>query len=112
MTVLRDYEQEVVRLLTQRVLSPHEIDSVIREGELVEYDYTGCGYFLTIRHPTLPVKRVVCDEPKLAGTADGIDSGFVIFIQNGQLTLECHSWGDIDVPEWFRDREVQVAEAF
>jgi hypothetical protein len=112
MTVLRDYEQQVVRLLTPGVLSPQEIDSVIREGELVEYDYTGCGYFLTIRHPALPVKRVVCDEPKLAGTVDGIDSGFVIFIQNGQLTLECHSWGDIDVPEWFRDRDVQVAEAF
>jgi hypothetical protein len=75
MTALKDYEQQVVRLLTPGVLSPQEIDSVIREGELVEYDYTGCGYFLTIRHPALPVKRVVCDEPKLAGIVDGIDSG-------------------------------------
>ena len=112
MTVLRNYEQKVVRLLTPRVLSPQQIDSVIHEGELVEYDYTGCAYFLTLRHSTLPVARVVCNEPKLAGTADGIYSGFVIFIQNGQLTLECHSRGDVDVPEWFRDRDVQVAEAF
>jgi hypothetical protein len=36
MTALKDYEQQVVRLLTPGVLSPQEIDSVIREGELVE----------------------------------------------------------------------------
>jgi hypothetical protein len=109
MGVLRDYEKTVVRLLVASVLSTRQIDAVIREGELVKYDYTGCGYFLTVKHPVLPTGRIVCDTPKLSGAAEGIVSGFVIFLQNGELTLECHSWGEVDVPEWFRDRDVQVA---
>lgn len=109
MNILREYEKTVVQLLAARVLSPQQLDAVIREGELVEYDYTGCGYFLTVKHPALPTTRVVCDTPKLTGTADGIISGFVIFIEDGELTIECHSWGDVDVPEWFRGRDVRVA---
>ena len=107
--MLREYEKTVVRLLASGVLSLRQLDDVIREGELVEYDYTGCGYFLTIKHPAFPTERIVCDTPKLTGSADGIISGFVIFIEGGRLTIECHSWGDADVPEWFRDRDVQVA---
>ena len=107
--VLTEYEKTVVRLLASSVLSPQQLDAVIREGELVEYDYTGCGYFLTIKHPALPMSRVVCDNPILRGSADGIICGFVIFIENGELMIECHSWGDIDVPEWFRSRQVQVS---
>ena len=107
--MLTDYEETFVRWLVTGVLSSQQVDAVIREGEFVKYDYTGCGYFLTVRHPFLPVARVVCDTPKLSGSADGIVAGFVIFIENCELTIECHSWGDVDVPEWFRSRDVQVA---
>jgi hypothetical protein len=109
MSILREYEKTVVHLLASGVLSPQQLDAVIREGKLVEYDYTGCGYFLTIKHDDLPIERIVCDTPKLTGSADGIISGFVVFIEDGELTIECHSWGDVDIPEWFRDRDVQVA---
>ena len=109
MSILREYEKTVVHLLASGVLSPQQLDAVIREGKLVEYDYTGCGYFLTIKHAGLPLERIVCDTPKLTGSVDGIISGFVVFIEDGELTIECHSWGDVDVPEWFRDRDVQVA---
>jgi hypothetical protein len=108
MSVLREYEKTVVHLVASSILPQQQLDAVIQEGELVEYDYTGCGYFLTIKHPALPTVRIVCDTPKLTGSADGIISGFVIFIERGQLTIECHSWGDVDIPEWFRDRDVQV----
>jgi hypothetical protein len=108
MSILREYEKTVVHLLASRLLLPQQLDAVIREGELVEYDYTGCGYLLTIKHPTLPTARTVCDTPKLTGSAEGITSGFVIFIEDRQLTIECHSWGEVDVPEWFRDRDVQI----
>src|SRR3954469_4654463 len=100
MSILREYEKTVVHLLTSHVLSPQQLDAVIREGELVEYDYTGCGYFLTVKHRALPAGRIVCNTPKLKGCADGIDTGFVIFLERGKLTIECHPWGDVDVPEW------------
>jgi hypothetical protein len=109
MSNLREYEKTVVQLLASGVLSPQQLDAVIREGRLVEYDYTGCGYFLTIKHDDLPAERIVCDTPKLTGRADGIISGFIVFIEDGELTIECHTWGEVDVPEWFRDRDVRVA---
>src|SRR3954466_265243 len=89
MSILREYEKTVVHLLTSSVLSPQQLNAVIREGKLVEYDYTGSGYFLTIKHADLPIVRIVCDTPKFTGSADGIISGFVIFIQDGELTIEC-----------------------
>jgi hypothetical protein len=109
MSILREYEKTVVHLLASGVLSPQRLEAVILEGKLVEYDYTGSGYFLTIKHDDLPIERIVCDTPKLTGSADGIVSGFVVFIEDGELTIECHSWGEVVVPEWFRDRDVQVA---
>jgi hypothetical protein len=81
----------------------------VREAEFVGYEYTGSGYFLSVRHATLPKERVVCHEPIVTGSADGITCGFIIFIENGELTIECHSWGDADIPEAFRDTDVQVA---
>lgn len=112
MNIFREYEREVIRLLAGRVLSPGQLGALLSEGELVSYDYTGCGYFLTVRHASLPEERVVCSEPALAGSAGGVTCGFVIFIENGQLTVECHTWGDTDVPEEFGDREVRISPAF
>ncbi len=109
MSVFREYEKKIVRMLVTGLLSPDQVETLIREGELVNYDYTGCGYFLTVKHPILPTKRVVCDTPKLSGSVDGIICGFVIFVQNGELILECHSWGEVDVPDWFRSRNAEVA---
>jgi hypothetical protein len=106
--MLKDYEIKVLYLLASNVLSAQQLETLVSEGEFVEYDYTGCGYFLSIRHPSLPKDRIVCHEPLVTGRADDIICGFVVFIENHQLTIECHSWGDIDVPEDFRDRDVQV----
>jgi hypothetical protein len=52
---------------------------------------------------------MMCDRPLVMGKADGIVCGFVIFIEDGRLTIECHSWGELEVPEDYRDRDVQVA---
>ena len=108
MEVLKDYEKRVINLLTSNILSQEQLNEVIQNAELVEYDYTGCGYFLTMRHPFLSEDRIVCSEPNLIGEADGTTCGFVIFIENKELTIECHSWGEKDVPQEFRDKDVQV----
>jgi hypothetical protein len=110
MSVFKDYERKVLYTLASAVLSPRQLAAVAEEGELVEYDYTGCGYFLTVRHESLPKERTVCNEPVLNGSAGGVDGGFVIYIEDGELTIECHPWGD-NVPEDFRDREVEITEA-
>jgi hypothetical protein len=108
MGVLKDYEREVLYTLASDALSPRQLSAVADEGELVGYEYTGCGYFLTVRHESLPRERIVCDRPFLGGSAGGVRCGFIIFIEDGELTIECHPWGE-NVPEDFRDRDVKVA---
>ena len=109
MAPLRDYEKKVISILTKDVLSRDVVDAVIITGELVSYEYTGTGYFLTLRHSRLPSERTVCKEPMVLGKAGGVETGFVVFLENKQLTLECHSWGDDGVPESYRDEDVEIA---
>jgi len=85
-----------------------QIDSLLDSAKVVSCEHTDAGYFLTVRHPALPDERVVCGRPLVIGRADGIECGFVVFLEGGTLTLECHSWGDSSVPEYFRERQVEI----
>ena len=107
--MFKEYEREVLRVLAAGVLTPEQIEVLASEGEFVGYDYTGGGYFLTVRHNCLPAERVVCNAPLVTGSAGGVICGFVIFIESGELTIECHSWGGADITEGFRDSDVQIA---
>ena len=71
-------------------------------------DHTGVGYFLTVRDDGLPSVRIVLDEPLLMGRSNGVEVGFVVFIENHELTLECHGWG-VEVPADIREREVVLS---
>lgn len=109
MTVFRAHEVEVLRLLASRQLRPATLEDVITGATFVELEETGCGYFLTVRHQALPTKRVVCSEPLVHGQAGPLTCGFVLFMEHGQLTLECHSWGEQSIPPGFRDRDVEIS---
>lgn len=108
MEILKDYEKKVLCLLVSNVLSSDKLDSVFCESELIGYEYTGSGYFLEIQHSHLPKERIVCSRLIVVGETDGITCGFMVFIENNQITIECHSWGEINVTEDFRNRDVQV----
>ena len=54
-------------------------------AEFVSYEYSGCGYFLTVRHPAIPLERIGCDKPSVSGLGRGIRAGFLVFIENGQI---------------------------
>jgi hypothetical protein len=111
MNPFEHFERKVVGLLLEGHLEPEQIGEVLDSAELVSYEVTGVGYFLTVQHSRLPAQRIVCGEPLLVGSADDVDCGFVVFLENGQLTLECHSWGDSSIPDDFRERQVEVKRA-
>jgi len=46
----------------------------------------------------------VLHEPIVVGEAEGVDCGLVVFVEDGELCLECHSWGDAPVPTDIRQR--------
>jgi hypothetical protein len=106
----RDFEGEVVRICLESHLPAGGVEAVLGSATWVSYDYTGSGYYLTVRHPSLPSARVVCDMP-LTGRSGNIVCGFVIFLGDGELTLECHTWGPEDVPADFRERQVEIRGA-
>ena len=108
MTVFPPHESEVVRLLASGQLPPDALEDVIAGAELVGLEETGCGYFLRVEHSAIPTERAICSNPLLHGRAGDLTCGFVLFMEDGLLTLECHSWGEGSFPLGFRDRDVQV----
>ena len=105
-----DFEREVVKTCLASQLPVDEVEAVLDSATWVSYEYTGSGYYLTVRHPSLPSERAICDMP-LTGRSGNIVCGFVVFLGNGELTLECHTWGPEDVPEDFRERQVEIKGA-
>lgn len=90
---------------------PDQVTAVLDSASIVSYEHTGVGYFLTVRHATLPSHRVVCDKPLLTGRYGDVECGFVVFLEDGELTLECHSWGAGGIPENFREWPIEIKAA-
>ena len=109
MTYATEFEKETIRKSCKRHVSSDLLDEILK-AEASDYEYSGCGYFLYFKHEGLPSQRVVCDEPKIMGEWNKIQSGFLVFLGENELMLECHNWGDIDVPSNYRENEVVVFE--
>ncbi len=87
------------------------IGAILDEAQLVEFDHAGVGYFLTVSHPELSVERMVSEGPTPYGTAEGVLCGFVAFIENRELTLECYdlAFQDRGMPEDIRERNIEIS---
>ena len=72
------------------------------------YEFTGAGYYLTATHPDLPAERSVLSYPIVTGSNRGTLCGFVAFLGDNELTLECHAFGTEPFPASFRDLFVKV----
>ncbi len=107
MNNIAEFEKDIIRQLCEAYVS-HVLLEELFNKSVAEYEYSGSGYFLTIRHSELPAERTVCDKPKLLGQWGDIDSGFIVFLENNELTLECHSWGDKEIPSDYRKQPVKV----
>ena len=44
----------------------------------------------------------------LIGDSNGIETGFIVFIEDNQITIECHAWGDQEVPRNYRDQKIAI----
>jgi len=84
-----------------------ELKSILN-SPITGYDYTGAGYFLELTNDILPKDRKTISEPTLFGRADNFEVGFLVFIENSKLTLECHSWGLKNPPEKIREKSIEI----
>lgn len=106
-----DFEREVVTTLLGPHMDADRVATVLDDAGIVSYEHTGAGYFLTVRHRILPSETIVCHTPLVVGTCGDVACGFVVFLEHGELTLECHALGDAAIPEDFRDRRVRIERA-
>ena len=108
-TPLRPFECKAIEILVAGIIPVETLGEIFEESAVADYEYTGCGYFLKLTHPELPSKVCTCHEPKVRGEANGILSGFIVYLGDGELVLECYTLGEIDVPPTYRDQDVQVS---
>jgi hypothetical protein len=109
MPVFREFELRVIHLLAAGALTPQQFSLVSSLTEMVRYDYTGSGYFLTVSDPSLPTHRISLSSPAVVGHSGQIVCGFAVSLGDSELTLECHTWGSVLVPHDFRDFEVSLS---
>jgi hypothetical protein len=76
-----------------------------------QVDPSNSGYFLTIKHPALPSEAFTLASPLVTGHAGELVVGFVVFLGNHELTLECHAWGADEPPAGLRDMDVTIRVA-
>jgi hypothetical protein len=76
-----------------------------REGRV---EFTGGGYFLTLKDPSFPKIRVVLNSD-IHGKIDGIDVGYLAFVENHEFTLECYSY-EHEISEVNRERGFERAQ--
>jgi len=112
-SVLKPFEASAIRILTKEVLAPELCEKIIAEAELMNLEHTGVGYYLTLRHNALPLFGGACDAPCVMGSSGGLDTGFIVFLGDRKLILECHTWGDVDeLPVDYREREVELSDPY
>ena len=104
---MKPFEREAVRLMAEGNIAADVLTRVFNAPK-ASCEHTGVGYFLTVRDDGLQADRVVLDTPLVHGRVGDIEVGFVVFVEDHQLTLECHGWGD-EVPTDIREREVVIS---
>ena len=104
---MKPFEREVVRLLAEAHLGTDLIARVSTSPPR-SCEHTGAGYLLTIGDEALPKGPLTFHRSDLLGRGGDVEIGFVVFIEQHALTLECHSWGD-EVPTDIREQDVEIA---
>jgi len=66
------------------------------ENETIEY--SGAGYFLTMRNSLFSLTRLVFDNPRIEGKLGDIDVGYLAFMENGEFMLECYAYDNEILP--------------
>lgn len=86
--------KEFERTIIAELLSGWKNKSIVFPEQANEetVEFTGAGYFLTLKHPAFPKKRTVFDSPDIRGQLDGVDVGYLAFVENQDFTLECYSY--------------------
>jgi len=89
---MKEFERKIIQELLES--SPDIQYSLKDEYHEESVDYSGNGYFLSIKDDLLPLERVILSEPNIEGIIDEVSVGYIAFIENHELMLECYVNGE------------------
>ncbi|MGR3635000.1 MAG: hypothetical protein ACU0BK_03645 [Shimia sp.] len=84
------------------------LETILSNPTAFKVEETGAGYLLTVCHRDLPLARHVFSQPLLTARIGEVLVGFIVIIQDHELTLECFGYGDEDLPKFLRGAQFQL----
>ena len=87
---MKVFEREIIDELLSNCESKGVVFPKQDSEEVIEF--TGAGYFLTLKDSALPQHRIVLDKPDIRGQLGGVDVGYLAFSENHEFTLECYTY--------------------
>ncbi len=104
----KPFEKEIVSVLAGGVFSEEEQSQIFSEGTCWFENDHEAGYFINVKHPLIPETRNVIDDPNVIAEVGETSVGFVIFIENNELSIDAFPWGEANIPPDFRDRVERI----
>jgi hypothetical protein len=99
---MKEFEKEIIfALLANSECS--DIALPLAENQTT-FEFTGAGYFISFENDQLPKHRVVLDKPVITGRLGEVDVGYIAFIENSELILECYTLSE-GITEESRENE-------
>ena len=108
MPALRKFEAKAVRLLATNVLTEEQLSLLEALPAESAYEDTSVGYFVTLSHPLLPIVERTLHTPMVIGRSGNTECGFIAYLGDAELVLECHTWGENELPKNFRELDVEI----
>ena len=108
----RAFELIVLRAVLAEEFTPAQFGQILEEAVANDVTYTGWGFYISMRHPLIgEARRLYSAPPALsAHSTEGRIAGFMMILENQQLTLEIYPWDPPEdgLPAEFRDSDVQI----
>jgi len=103
------YEVEVLKLLLAPEFSPDAVLRLLDGASASHIEYTNYGFYVSIKHSAIgKVRRVFSGGTTVSGRLNGKSAGFVVFLEDEELTLEIFPYDREALPSTFRDSDVQL----
>jgi hypothetical protein len=105
---LEEFEIEVLKIMIDSRLTPDNWLDFLSNYNVSGYEYTGSGYFIKVVSKKIELKNEVISNPILIGKIGEVKIGFIIYIEDNNIIIECHSWGIENPPENIRKLNVKL----
>jgi hypothetical protein len=105
----KPYEVQILQTLVAHEFSRDHLMQLLEGASTPEVEYTNYGFFVSVKHPAIAKARRVYTGPMtLRGNFGAHSAGFIVFLEDDELTLKTFPWDGESLPATFRDSAVQV----